>query len=540
MPTTHEVDAVVIGAGFSGLYSLYALRKEGFSTVVLEAGSGIGGTWYHNRYPGARCDIESLDYSYSFDEDLQQEWRWSEKFASQPEILAYIDHVAERFDLRKDVRLDTRVVSAVWDEDAAKWTVTTEAGDRYVGQFVVAATGVLNARQVPRFDGLDDFEGEWYHTADWPREGVEFAGKRVIVVGTGSSGTQIIPIVAAQADHLTVLQRTPNFTMPTGNAPYTEEMLAEWKADYAAKRRNARASNNGHNQIVNDKYGVDVSDEERAAEFEKRWNLGGHYMLRAFRDILVDEDVNNAAADWVRAKIASIVEDPETAAKLMPRMYLGTKRLCTGTNYYETYNRPNVDLIDVKANPIVRLVAEGIELADGTVVPADIIVFATGFDAMTGSLSRIDVRGRGGRELKEHWKGGPLTYVGLGVSGFPNFFVMSGPGSPSVTSNMVTSGELHVEWVRDALVYLREHGYAVIEATPEAEAAWVEHVADVASRTLYAKNTNSWFYGANTPGKAIVFQPYLGGVGPYGKRLQQIAAEGYPGFTLTRVRETVG
>jgi cation diffusion facilitator CzcD-associated flavoprotein CzcO len=502
------------------------------SVHVLEAGRGIGGTWYHNRYPGARCDIESLDYSYSFDDGLQQEWSWSERYASQPEILRYINHVADRFDLRGNIQLDTKVTSAVFDEDSNEWTLSTDAGEVFEARFAVMATGVLSVPQIPSTKGLEDFRGEWYHSGDWPLEGVDVRGKRVGVIGTGSSGTQMIPILAEQADELLVFQRTPNFCMPAQNHPIKPEVEQEWKATYPERRAFARQSGFGHNQVTNPKSGKEVTAEERLAELENRWDLGGLYMMRAFKDILVDKEVNEEASEFVRGKIRSIVADAETAEALSPRhLPLGTKRLCSGTGYYETFNRDNVTLVNVKESAIERISATGVRTADAD-YDVDVLVFATGFDAMTGALNRLNPVGRGGLQLRDHWAAGPQTYLGLTVSGFPNMFIIAGPGSPSVFSNMVTSIEQHVEWIADAIEYLDSNGLKTIEASREAERGWVQHVNEVAEGTLYRESKATWFYGANIPGKPVVFMPYVGGVGNYWKRITELARAGYSGFVL--------
>lgn len=527
-----KYDAVVVGAGLAGVYALYKLRNQGLSVRVLEAGSGIGGTWYHNRYPGARCDIESLDYSYSFDNELQQDWSWSERYASQPEILRYINHVADRFDLRKHIQLDTQVTSAVFDEATNTWTIGTDAGEDFESRFAVMATGVLSVPQVPSTTGLEDFQGEWYHSGDWPHEGVDVRGKRVGVIGTGSSGTQMIPILADQADELLVFQRTPNFCMPAQNYPIKPEVEQEWKATYPERRAFARQSGFGHNQVTNPKSGKEVSAAERLAELENRWDLGGLYMMRAFKDILVDKVVNDEASEFVRGKIRSIVADPQTAEALSPRhLPIGTKRLCSGTGYYETFNRENVSLVNVKESPIDRITATGVRTADAD-YDVDILVFATGFDAMTGALNRLNPVGRDGRQLRDHWAAGPQTYLGLTVSGFPNMFIIAGPGSPSVFSNMVTSIEQHVEWIADAIAHLDGNGLDTIEASPEAETEWVRHVNEVANKTLYRDSKATWFYGANIPGKPVVFMPYVGGVGHYWNRITALAQAGYTGFLL--------
>ena len=529
---TQMHDAIIIGGGLAGIYALYTLRTLGLSVRVLEAGAGVGGTWYHNRYPGARCDIESLDYSYSFSEDLQQEWHWSERYASQPEILRYINHVVDRFGLAQDIYLGTTAVSAAFDEDVSRWRVTTDNGLTFCAKYAIMATGVLSVPQIPDTPGLDTFKGPWHHSGDWPHDGVDVSGKRVGVIGTGSSGTQMIPIIAEQADQLYVFQRTANFCMPAQNRPMVAEIEQQWKASYPEKRAFARASGFGHNQVTNPKSGKDVSAEERQAELENRWQLGGLYMMRAFRDIMVDKDVNDEASNFVRGKIRNIVQNPKTAETLSPSgLPIGTKRLCSGTGYYETFNRPNVTLVDVVAEPIERVVPHGVRTSTGD-YELDVLIYATGFDAMTGALNRLNPSGRHGRQLRQHWAHGPRTYLGLTVAGFPNLFIIAGPGSPSVFSNMVTSIEQHVEWVANAIRYLDAHALDTIEASPEAESEWVIHVNDLASRTLYREAKNTWFYGANTPGKPVVFMPYVGGVGKYSSHINDLAASGYSGFLL--------
>jgi cyclohexanone monooxygenase len=482
-----DFDVVIVGAGFAGVNLLYHLRNAGYSVRVLEAGDGIGGTWYHNRYPGARCDIESLDYSYSFSEELQQEWEWSERYASQPEILSYIQHVVDRFDLRDHIQLNTRVQSATFDEDTSTWTVVSAGGTLYRSRYCVLATGVLSAAQLPDIKGIETFKGTSYHTADWPHGPVDFEGLRVGVIGTGSSATQLIPIVAEQAGHLTVFQRTPNYVMPAQNHPLDPDFVQEWKANYPEKRREARRTQNGHNQHSNHKAGADVTPAERQAEFERRWQMGGLYMMRAFTDILTNRQVNAEAAEFVRNKIRSIVDDPETAEALVPPadLPIGTKRLCSGTNYYETYNRENVSLINLRKTPLTEVTPNGVRTADQE-HELDVIIYATGFDAMTGSFTRLDVRGREGVTLAQAWGAGPRTYLGVTTHGFPNLFIMGGPQTPSVFSNMVNSVEQHGEWITDCITYLDRNGITSIEATEGAQDAWVEHVTDLANNTLYA------------------------------------------------------
>lgn len=528
-----EVDAVVVGAGFAGVYALYRLRELGLDVQVFEAGSDIGGTWFHNRYPGARCDIESLDYSYSFDDDLQQEWHWTERYASQPELLAYIRHVADRHDLRRHIRCDSAVTAATFDDATSRWTVRTSDGVVVEARFCILATGVLSVAQVPAIDGLESFQGEWFHTGDWPQEGVDVSGKRVGVVGTGSSGTQLIPIVAEQASHLTVFQRTANFCMPAQNHPMIDEVERDWKAEYPERRARARVSGFGHNQLSNPQRAMEVSAEERREQFELRWQLGGLYMMRAFSDILVDPVANEECAEFVRGKIREIVRDPAVAELLSPRgFHFGTKRLCSGTGYYETFNRPNVTLVDVRAAPIQRITPTGLATSQ-VEYELDVIIFATGFDAMTGSMLKIDVRGSGGLPLREKWAHGPRSYLGVAPAGFPNLFIVAGPGSPSVFSNMVNSIEQHVEWIAALIDHLVLRGARRVEATEEAEQAWIDLVNEAAARTLYPRSPNSWFFGANTPGKPRVFMPYVGGVGTYRRIADDVAAKDYEGLVIT-------
>jgi cation diffusion facilitator CzcD-associated flavoprotein CzcO len=531
--TNGRLDAVVVGAGFSGLYMLDRLLRSGYSVRLLEAGAGVGGTWFHNRYPGARCDIESMDYSYSFDDDLQQQWSWSERYAAQPELLRYLNHVADRYDLRPHITLDTKVTSARFDDATATWTVTTHTGETVTARWCLMATGCLTVAQVPEFPGLETFKGQWFHSGDWPSESVDFTGKRVGVIGTGSSGTQIIPIIAEQAAHLSVFQRTANYCMPAQNRPLGTAEEEAWKAEYPERRARARVSGFGHSQPQNPNRYRDLTPAERLEELEARWEAGGLYMMRAFKDVLTDPEANEATAGFVRDKIRETVDDPEVAERLIPRdFHFGTKRLCSGTRYYETFNKENVSLIDVRSAPITEITPDGLRTTAAD-YDLDIIVFATGFDAMTGSLSRIDIRGEGGKALAEKWSAGPRTYLGLTVAGFPNLFLLTGPGSPSVFSNMVNSAEQHVEWVADFLEYARENEVRRAEATIEAEDAWVEHLREAAEATLYARSTNSWFFGANTPGKPRVFMPYVGGVGDYRRRAEEIAHNGYQGFVLS-------
>ncbi|MEZ5557577.1 MAG: NAD(P)/FAD-dependent oxidoreductase [Pseudomonadales bacterium] len=522
-------DAVVVGAGFAGLYMLHRLRQLGLSARVFESGSGIGGTWFWNRYPGARCDIVSMEYSYQFSDELQQEWRWSERYATQPEILKYINHVADRFDLRRDIQLDTRVTRACFDEQAGRWDVATDKGDAVTARFCIMATGCLSVPNMPEFPGIETFRGALYHTGHWPHEGVDFTGKRVAVIGTGSSAIQSIPLIARQARQLTVFQRTPNYSIPARNAPLDAGYEADVKARYSEFRQHNRETAFGADFRYNEKSALDVSDEERIREYEDRWAQGGLPFLAAFADLIFDQRANETAAEFIRGKIREIVDDPATAELLAPRTVVGCKRLCVDTDYYETFNRANVKLVDVSGTPVERLTAAGLRVGD-VEYEFDAIVFATGFDAMTGALARIDIRGRGGRSLNEAWAEGPKTYLGLATAGFPNLFMITGPGSPSVLTNMLPSIEQHVDYVARCIDYLGAHQYRTIEAQPEAQESWVAHVNEVAAATLYP-SCNSWYLGANVPGKPRVFMPYLG-FPPYVEKCEQVAAAGYEGFAL--------
>ncbi len=525
------VDVAIVGAGFAGMYMLHRLRGLGMLARVFEAGSGVGGTWYWNRYPGARCDVESMQYSYSFSPELEQEWQWSELFASQPEILRYANHVADRFDLRRDIQFDTRVTEARFDRVTHRWDIRTDRGDVVSARYCVMATGCLSTARVPDFPGIDRFTGKTYHTGHWPHEGVDFAGQRVGVIGTGSSAIQAIPVIAQRAAHVTVFQRTPNFSIPSRNGPMTENYAESWKSDYPARREQARHARTGILNNPNDVSALEVSDEERRRIYEQRWSTGGTYFLAAFNDLILDRQANDTAADFVRDKIRETVRNQATAELLAPSNHpIGTKRICVDTDYYGTYNRENVLLIDVRAAPISEITAHGLRAGD-TEYQFDAIVFATGFDAMTGALTSIDIAADG-RTLRQKWEAGPRTYLGLMTAGFPNMFTITGPGSPSVLSNMMVSIEQHVDWIAGCVAYLRTHGLDCIEATQTAEDAWVEHGNEVAYKTLYPL-ANSWYMGVNIPGKPQVFMPYIGGVGAYRQTCDDVAADGYRGFRLT-------
>jgi cyclohexanone monooxygenase len=530
---TESFDIVIVGAGFSGLYMLHRARALGLSARVFDAAGGVGGTWYWNRYPGARVDVESQEYSYSFSPELEEEWEWTERYASQPELLRYLNHVADRFDLRRDVRLETRVTAARFDEGENRWLVETDRGDRVSARFCILATGCLSVPNEPAFPGAESFKGGIYHTGRWPHEPVDFTGKTVGVIGTGSSGIQVISEIAKQAAQLYVFQRTPNYSVPAHNGPTNPEVARDWRANRARNRQQQRQTYNGMLYIRRpETSALEVSAEERRRVFEERWAGGGFRMSGAFSDIGLNPDANATIAAFVAEKIRGIVKDPQTAEKLVPKSHpFGTKRLCVDTGYYATFNRDNVTLIDIVETPIREITPTGLRTSTAS-YQLDSIVCAIGFDAMTGAIGKIDVRGRGGIALKETWGQGPRTYLGLMVAGFPNLFMITGPGSPSVLSNVAVSIEQHVEWVSDCLAYLGERQLGVIEATAEAQDAWVAHVNEVAERTLYPR-ANSWYVGANIPGKPRVFMPYIGGVGVYRRKCDEIAAKGYEGFALS-------
>ena len=526
-----DYDVVIVGAGFAGLYMLHRLRGLGFTAVVFESGGDVGGTWYWNRYPGARCDVESMQYSYQFCDYLQQDWDWSERYATQPEILRYANHVADRFDLRRDIRFDTRVAGASFDEKTDTWVIETDDGHTTLASVCVMATGCLSAANTPKFDGLERFVGEIYHTGHWPHRAVDFTGKRVGVIGTGSSAIQAIPVIAEQADRLTVFQRTPNYSVPARNAPLEADERRAVKADYAGRRQRAWQNPTGLLFPINDARAVEATPEQRRREYEARWAKGGVTFMGSFNDLLFNEQSNETAAEFVRGKIRATVRDPALAATLSPHNIIGCKRLCVDTGYYATYNRDNVTLVDVSDSPIEAITERGVKAA-GRAYEFDALILATGFDAMTGALLKVDIRGRAGLALRDKWRDGPRAYLGLAMAGFPNLFTITGPGSPSVLSNMIPSIEQHVEWIAECVEYMRARGVARIEATGEAEDAWVAHVNDVADASLRA-TCGSWYVGANVPGKPRVFMPYIGGVPVYGQKCKAVAANGYEGFTLS-------
>jgi len=524
------IDAVIVGAGFGGMYMLHCLRKLGFNAQVFEGGDDVGGTWYWNRYPGARCDIESMQYSYSFSEDLDQEWDWTEKYAPQPEILAYAKHVADRLDLRRDIKFNTRVTSANFDESRNQWTVTTDKGDKVEARFCIMAVGCLSAANKPPFEGMDDFSGPVYHTGEWPHEGVDFTGKKVAVIGTGSSAIQSIPLIAAQASDLTVFQRTATYSVPAWNEAVDPAKAAEVKANYPDLRAKARARPTGFYFPFNMQPAMDASPEERRAKYEEAWERGGLPFLGAFGDLLFEKEANDTVAEFAREKIRSVVKDTATADLLCPDNIFGCKRLCVDTGYFETYNLPHVKLVDVSRRPIERFTEKGV-VANGIEHEVDAVVCATGFAAMTGSFDRIDIRGRNGLTLKEKWAGGARTYLGLSTVGFPNFFMITGPGSPSVLAQMIQSIEQHADWMADCIAHMSDIGAETIEPTLEAEDAWVDHVNEVSEISLRS-TCSSWYVGANIPGTPRVFMPYIGGFPVYVQKCNDVMTNGYEGFKI--------
>jgi cyclohexanone monooxygenase len=494
----------------------------------------VGGTWYWNRYPGARCDVESMEYSYSFSEELQQQWEWTERFATQPEILRYLNHVADRFELRPDIQLHTTVLAARYNDDTELWTATVDDGDTVetvTARYVVMASGCLSTARTPSFPGLDSYVGRKLHTGDWPPEGVDFTGQRVGVIGTGSSGVQVIPLIAEQAEHTYVFQRTPNFTLPARNAPLSPEQVAYFKENYGRLREQARRTPNGTLRELFPEPALSVPEDTRRARYERKWEIGGSDIIAAFSDLTRDQGANDTLADFIREKIRRTVRDPQVAAVLTKQDYpVGAKRACLGTDYYETFNRPNVTLVDLRKQEIDAITPLGIKVGDEE-YELDAIVFATGFDAMTGAILRVEIHGRGGRSLREDWAAGPHTYLGLMATGYPNLFFITGPGSPSVLSNVVVSIEQHVEFVSDVIEYLRKNDMTTVEPTQQAQNDWVAHVNEVAGRTLMLKAA-SWYLGANVPGKPRVFMPYVGGVGAYREICEKVAEDDYRGFAM--------
>ncbi|MDT4903275.1 MAG: cyclohexanone monooxygenase [Pseudonocardiales bacterium] len=528
-----DYDVVVIGAGFGGMYAIHRLRQAGHSVYCFEAGDGVGGTWYWNRYPGARCDVESIQYSYSFDPDLEQDWDWSERYATQPEILRYADHVADRYDLRRDIDFSTRVTSVRYSDTDRLWTLQTDTGRSTTARFVVSAVGCLSDARIPEWPGLNAYRGEVLHTGRWPHEPVDFAGRRVAVIGTGSSGIQAIPVIAEQAGHLTVFQRTPNYSIPARNREFTADELREIKAGYRELRAKARKTGGGNYLNHGSASALAVSDQEREQEYERRWQIGGNGFVVCYADLFFDLDANDTAAEFVRRRIRETVRDPQVAELLTPRDHpIGSKRICVDSDYYATFNRDDVELVDVRADPIVDFTPDGLR-TEGREFVFDAVVFATGYDAMTGPLLRMNVVGCGGQRLADKWSAGPRTYLGLMTAGFPNLFMLTGPGSPSVLASVIAAIEQHVDFTAELLDWMRSREDVVVEAQPDAEDAWVEHVNELAAQTIYPR-ANSWYLGTNVPGKPRVFMPYSGGLHTYRAECEQVAAAGYPGLAVKR------
>ncbi|MEH6944207.1 flavin-containing monooxygenase [Bacillus sp. JJ722] len=533
-----QIDAVVVGAGFSGMYMLHSLREAGFSVRVYEAGDNVGGVWHWNRYPGARCDSESIYYNYTFSQELLQEWTWSSRYPAQPEILSYLNYVADKFNLRQDIQFNTRITAAHYDETNSRWKIQTDDGNILLAKYFITGVGCLSTTNIPSFKGLNSFKGECYHTGSWPHEQVDFKGKRVGVIGNGSTGIQAIPVIAKEAEHLFTFQRTPQYSQPAKNHSLDSEFLRKTKENYREIAQQMRDSSYGVPAISPTRSALEVTPEERERIFEKVWETGGS-LFGSFNDIAINEEANKTVAEFVRSKIQQIVRDPKVAEKLMPSYYYGTKRPIKDTDYFETFNRENVTLVNVKQDPIVEITPNGIRTEEAE-YELDVIVFATGYDAITGTLLKIDICGRDGLSLKEKWANGAQvkTYLGIANSGFPNMFMITGPESPSAFSNAPVSIEQHVEWITECILQLRENGVETIEANVEAEEAWSKHCREVADATLFTK-TDSWYTGANIDGKPRAFSIYLGGVGTYRQKCNEVAANGYEGFSLMSSKSTV-
>jgi cation diffusion facilitator CzcD-associated flavoprotein CzcO len=527
-------DAIIVGAGFSGLYQLHCLRdKLGLTAVVLEAGDGVGGTWYWNRYPGARCDSESHTYCYYFNDDLLMEWQWSERYPGQAEILKYLNFCADKLDLRRDIRVNQRVNSAVWDAAAECWQVETDAGLRLTSRFLITAVGCLSSANMPDIDGVSSFDGAIYHTGEWPHQAVDFSGKSVVVIGTGSTGIQAIPVIARQADNLVVLQRTPNFSVPARNAPLADAFHQTFTQNIDLWRQKMQVSRHGHPWVAPPRNLYETPEDERNAILEAGWQAGGLGFRESFCDVLLDSRSNDIMSDFIRAKIRGIVDDPVTAEMLVPYDHpFGTKRPPIDTDYFETYNRDNVSLVNIRDNPIEKIDRAGVCLEDGTHIAADIIVFATGFDAMTGALLKMGIVGRDGLTLADAWAEGPQTYLGLAIHRFPNLFTITGPGSPSVLTNMPRAIEQHIDWITALLRRAKTRSITLVEAELPAMQDWTNHVTAVANDTLLPRAGHSWYLGANVPGKPRVFMPYCKGLDVFRAHCEQIATDGYPGFSL--------
>ncbi len=531
-----KVDAVIVGAGFSGLYQLYSLKKKlKFNAIVLEAAEGVGGTWYWNRYPGARCDSESHTYCFYFSQEILEEWRWSERYPKQEEILRYLNYCADKLDLKKDIHFNQRVQSAVWDDEASCWQITCQTGLKLQATYLIAAVGCLSSANYPQIDGLENFKGKTYHTGEWPRDCVDFTGKSVVVIGTGSTGIQAIPVIAKDAKKLTVLQRTPNFSVPAHNKPLDHQFHDTFCQNIDDWRQKMLASRHGHPWIAPQRKLCETDENIRNAILEEAWQIGGLRFRECFDDILLDQKSNDLMTEFIHKKIKEVVEDPKTAEKLLPKDHpFGTKRPPIDTDYFETYNRDDVTLEDIRSNPIDRITGDSVRLADGAEISVDIIVLATGFDAISGSLLKMGIVGREGKQLTEAWQDGPKTYLGLSVHNFPNMFIITGPGSPSVLTNMPRSIEQNVDWISAILEFARTNNVSKIEPEYESMISWTKHVIETANKTLLPKANHSWYLGANIPGKARVFMPYVGGLENYRSYCDEIAEKNYLGFQMTK------
>ncbi len=530
---THDV--VIVGAGFAGLYMMYRAREVlGLDAIGIEAGSGPGGTWYWNRYPGARCDSESFYYCFTFSDEILHEWDWSSRYPEQPEILRYLEFVADRLDLRRSFRFETTVTAATWDENANRWVVETNRGETFAATYLVTAAGCLSASNVPDIVGLDEFHGDWYHTGRWPAEGVDFNRKRVAQIGTGSTGIQAAPVIAKDAASLYIFQRTPNFTIPARDRPMSHEEWIEIKSNYDEIRRRMNSSISGFPYTPSSRSALEVSEQERNEIYEQLWEEGGFkFLWGSFFDVTLNEEANETAAAFIREKIRKIVKDPAVAEKLCPLDHpYGSKRPPIDTDYYETFNRDNVTLVDLRDDPIARITASGIE-TETSHYEVDVIVFATGFDAVTGTLLRMHITGRDGLTLEEKWADGPRSYLGVQIAGFPNLFTITGPGSPSILVNVPTAIEQHVEWIADCIDHVRQLDKSRIEPSLEAEAAWADRVAEASQIGLFNR-ANSWYVGANIPGKKRIFMPFVGGMVTYRAHCDEVVRDNYRGFVISR------
>ena len=534
--TPGHYDAIIVGAGFGGLYALHHLRDQmGLRVRAFDGAGGVGGTWWYNRYPGARVDAPSSPfYAYTFSKELVDEWEWTETQTSGPAVLAYLEHVAERFDLLKDIQLETWVTDARYDEAAQRWTIETGEGETASAQFLICAVGALFVANMPDYPGIQDFAGECHHTGRWPHENVSFEGKRVGVIGTGSSGIQSIPEIAREALHVTVFQRTPQYALPARNRPLTSEEISQYREDWDDLRM-SMCRRGGWPFKTNRRRASDYTPEERHAVYEELWEKGGiHLSINSFVGVLVDEDLNEEVSEFVRGKIRAIVRDPETARKLMPDYYFGTKRLILEGGYFETYNRENVSLVDLREDPIEAFTTGGVRTKHGE-HPLDMLVLATGFDAVSGSMLKLDPKGRGGVRLRQKWDERFDNYLGTTIAGFPNLFMIHGPGAPGVFFTMPLGGERTTAWIADCIRHLRDNGLGAIEATEDAETDWDREINAIADRTLYPR-TNSWYMGANIPGKPRQFLGHLRG-SQYFDRLVEVAEAGYEGFTVEPARD---